>query len=211
MGYPDTDMSVHDQIPDLIKNTEGWTQPDKLKAIVDVILSTQPNVCVEIGTFGGRSLIAQALALKQNGKGKVYGIDPWRIQDALEGETDSEAIKWWGKIDMEKILQGATDKVYQYGVEHYATLIRAPSQNVPILFPEIDVLVIDGCHSEVASCRDVEMYVPRVNANGWIFFDDSNWPSTQKAQRLLETMAESHSIVGDPNISTMRVFYKRNK
>ena len=44
---------------------------------------------------------------------------------------------------------------------------------------------LDGNHSELLSCRDVELWAPLVAENGYILFDDSSWPTTQAAQQLL--------------------------
>ena len=39
----------------------------------------------------------------------------------------------------------------------------------------IDILHIDGNHSEQASYLDVTKWVPLVRSGGWIFFDDMTW------------------------------------
>jgi len=51
---------------------------------------------------------------------------------------------------------------------------------------EIDILHIDGNHEEESSCKDVELYLPRVKKGGYVWFDDANWHQTQKAINLLQ-------------------------
>ena len=59
----------------------GWCSIAKGEFLVDLVLKHQPKVIVEIGVWGGRSLIPMASALKSLGEGIAYGIDPW---DSLE-------------------------------------------------------------------------------------------------------------------------------
>jgi len=47
-----------------VPNLYGWCSPEKAQHLVDLVLETKPQVCVDIGTFGGRSLFPVASALK---------------------------------------------------------------------------------------------------------------------------------------------------
>ena len=170
---------------------EGWTDFDKGKELVDLVLREKPKVVVELGVFGGRSLICMALALRANGSGKAFGVDPWRLHTAIEGESDPENIKWWTQnVNLHDIHKGCMEAIWRLGLEQWAIIVRAASQDVKQLFPMIDLLHIDGNHSELASCRDVENFVTRVPSGKWIVFDDTNWASTRKAVALLNGMCE---------------------
>ena len=46
---------------------------------------------------------------------------------------------------------------------------------------DIDILHIDGNHSEEASFFDIVTYYPKVKSGGYIWFDDKNWATTKKA------------------------------
>lgn len=169
---------------------EGWVTAERGLEMAEIILQNKPNTCVQIGTFGGRSLIAQALALREIGHGKIYAIDPWKKEACLEGEN-VENQKWWAKVDMHDIHRKAMECVWKHGLDEYVVVIRNASHHVPHLFAGgIDVLEIDGNHSEVASCRDVELYAPMLNPGAYVHFDDSDWPTTHKALSLLEQTCE---------------------
>lgn len=176
--------------PDPVK-LEGWTTGDKGVELAKLILKEKPKVVVELGVFGGRSLIAMAMALRAAGGGKAFGIDPWRLQVAIEGETDTANIQWWtNNINLHEIHRGAMEAIWRLGLDQWAIIIRAASQDVLQLFPMIEVLHIDANHSELASCRDVENFVPRVPSGKWVIFDDSDWGSTRKAVALLNGYCE---------------------
>ena len=74
----------------------GWCSKDKGGVLFDLVIKSRPKVVVEIGVFGGKSVIPMAVGLKANGRGMIYGIDPWDTDAStmwLEEETNK---KWWG-------------------------------------------------------------------------------------------------------------------
>jgi len=166
---------------------EGWTTPERGIEMAELVLETKPETIVEIGCFGARSTIAMALALRENGKGKIYTIDPWKKEAALEGENQANQA-WWNSVDLHDIHKKAMEAIWRNGLDEYVTVIRNTSQAVAPLFDDFscNLLVLDGNHSEVASCRDVELYLSKLKYNSPLWFDDSDWPSTQKALKMIE-------------------------
>ena len=45
----------------------------------------------------------------------------------------------------------------------------------------------DGNHSEEMSCLDIELWSNKIKKKGYWLMDDTNWPTTQKAQKLIIT------------------------
>ena len=209
----------------------GWCELDKARMMCGLILREQPEVVVEIGVYGGKSLVPQALTLRHNRKGIIYGIDPWTNVACVENYTDdlqwweevSQAIaeqegrshqiekltrfreivekarikyprenlinrNWWGDLALKDIYAIMCDRIGKNNLWQHIRLLSAPAHRVVGTFDDlpIDILHIDGNHSEASSCRDVQLYLPRVKEGGYIWFDDANWNSTQAAQRELE-------------------------
>ncbi len=155
----------------------------------NLIWKVKPSVCVEIGVFAGKSLINTALALKENQQGVVYGIDPWRKDVAIAAtELAEEDPEFWAKIDLDAVHYDCMRAIWQHEVEEYAVVIRAMSRDAWSLFPiaSVDILYIDGGHTEKASCDDAEWYLPCVKINGHIWMDDTNYDSLKKAIELVE-------------------------
>lgn len=179
------------KITELLKMTgagvlEGWTTAERGIKMAQLVLDKKPNVIVEIGVFGGRSLIAQAMALRENGHGKIYGIDPWKKELALEGDSDPENIRWWAAVDLHDIHRKCMEAIWEHRLDSWITVIRSASQDAHHLFSGgIDILSIDGNHSELASCRDVQMYAPKLNEGASVLMDDCDWSETKKAQHML--------------------------
>lgn len=187
-------------LPDHIKKAishylpalEGWLDAARGEEMAELIIDTKPEVVVEIGVFGGRSLVAQAFGLRENNFGKIYGIDPWDVATAVEHFEDEKNNEWWRKnITLEDIHRGCMRAIWDHHLQPWVVIIRAASQHACQLFPNnIDVMYLDGNHSEISSCRDVENYVPRIKSGGYCWVDDCDWHTTQKALGMIGTMCD---------------------
>lgn len=178
-----------------MQELEGWCSEDKATILLNLIFLKKPSKIVEIGVFGGKSLIPMALALKSLGHGKIYGIDPWNKEASCEG-MEGDHYEWWHRLDHNKILIGLIDKIVRFELIDVIDLVRAKSIDVmPI--EEIDFLHIDGNHSEKTALEDVEKWVPYVKTGGLIVFDDLDWPSTKKAVECLNAQCIPFAEIQD--------------
>ena len=181
----DIKESVKEEAFQAMGELEGWCTRHKASVMMDLVFWTKPKVVVEIGVWGGKSLIPMAFAVKALGEGKVYGIDPWDNQESTAGQSDEANREWWGKVDHEMIYKGFLAKLKKFELEDYVEVIRASSADAPVI-PLIDILHIDGNHSQETSIFDVLKWVPLVRPGGLIIFDDVDWPTTKKASSLVE-------------------------
>lgn len=193
------------KIRELLPTVDGWCTPDKAKHLVDAILERKPQLCVEIGVFGGSSLLPQAMALQSLGGGVIHGIDPWSTEAALEEMLGQENKDWWQKVDLEKIYQNCLKHVAKLKLDRHVNLIRAKAADVVGQFEDetVDILHIDGNHSEALSYQDATLYLPKVKRGGLIFFDDIWWAdgttsvTTRKAIMFLLQSCTRLGLVGD--------------
>lgn len=172
---------------DVINSLEGWCSEEKCDKLYNLIIDKKPLNLVEIGVFGGKSLFSQAFALKENEMGTIHGVDSWQSSDCIVGMNEKSAINWWNSLDYEKLYQECLNNVKINDFEKYVKIHRMSSEEYSKLIDfEIDILHIDGNHEEESSCKDVELYLPKVKLGGYIWFDDANWHQTQKAIHLLQ-------------------------
>ena len=188
----------------LLPAIQGWCSPEKATALIETIVSRKPQLCVEIGVFGGSSLLPQALALKHNGSGKIIGIDPWTKDAALESMVAAEHRDWWSKLNLESVYQHCCAHIRHQQVEAFVELRRIKAEDAAAAFEDnsIDMLHIDGNHSEEPACRDVDLYLPKVKTGGILFFDDVHWNdggvnTTRKAIVKLLTACTKLRLVSD--------------
>jgi len=186
MSHTDVEQIIERELPRM----PGWCTPEKGKRMAALARGT--TLCVELGVFGGRSLVSIALALRdeQAPCTRVDGIDPFTATAALEGTNDPANDQWWSKLDYDAIARTAQEALYRLELLPYAHLIRMCSRDVVGFYGDgtIDLLHQDSNHSEEVSCEEVAFWSPKLRSGGYWIFDDTDWPSTKKAQSALEEL-----------------------
>jgi len=176
------------QISEIVPKLEGWCTVEKAVRIARLIFQNQLRNCVELGVFAGRSMIPIALTVNHcYPKGRLHAIDPWKKQAALEGTNDPANDEWWAKLDYEHWYQYTCDKIVKYGVGSVVQVMRMTSQEAVDLFTDgsLDFLHQDANHSEETSTAEVKRWSSKVRSGGYWIFDDTNWATTKKAQKML--------------------------
>ncbi len=170
------------------KDIPGWCVYEKANKLMELIYETHPNVVVEIGVFGGSSVYPMAEALRYQNHGVIHAIDPWRAQDCQVGYSpDNANYQWWTSVDLEKIYKDFVKMIKHCHLTNFCNVIRATSLEAANSFADesIDILHIDGNHTENAAFLDAQLFFPKVKRGGYIWFDDVNWSTTKKAVMYL--------------------------
>lgn len=184
---------------------QGWCSAEKAAKLASYVVHDRPDTVVEIGVFGGASLIPLAIALRHIEHGRAYGIDPWSREAALEHMLAEENRQWWDSVDLNAIYNGCAAGLHAADASAWCDLIRDKAENVVDRFPDssIGLLHVDGNHSEALSYKDVTLYLPKVASGGVIFFDDVWWndgqemPTTRRAIMHLLDHCTRVDMVGD--------------
>lgn len=177
---------------------EGWCYREKSLFIARLVLEERPLVCVEVGVYGGRSLIPCAAALRHLGQGRIWGVEGWSGALAVRDPTTGTNDEWWGGLDFGPIKRGFLRFLAEHDLVREVGILEAASAEVATLFPSIDYLHIDGSHARLAAAEDVLRYGRRVRPGGIILFDDAQWKTTTAARELLDEMAECVDILHQP-------------
>lgn len=159
------DEFTEDRIP-------GWCPVEKAMDLAATVIALRPKVVLEVGVFGGKSLIPMALACQAIDSGVCIGIDPWSAQASAEG-YDGENRNWWEALNHDAILQGFVANVARLGLTDRIAIERAKSDDATAP-KSICVLHVDGQHSEQA-VRDVRKYASLVRVGGIACLDDIEW------------------------------------
>lgn len=181
--YPRTD-ALKGEVFQAMDELKGWCSKEKAAVLVELILRLKPMKVVEIGVYGGKSLVPMAYAVRENGFGKVYGIDPWDVSESVQG-MDGVNYTWWNAIDHQKILRGLNRKIIKFNLRNQIRLIKSTSEQASPIH-HIDLLHIDGNHSSKTSYQDVTKWAPLVNSGGIIIFDDIGWETTARSVEWLD-------------------------
>lgn len=168
-------MKLFSDITELVPKLHGGTWPHqvvKAQTLAGLVIGLRPKIIVEIGVFGGASLIPMAMALRETGSGVVWGIDPWENAASVEGQDGGNA-EWWAKLDHVAIMHDFLSVVNDIGLGGVIETHRKRSDDVTPP-PVIGIFHCDGNHGPQA-LRDVQRYAPNVRVGGIAILDDLDW------------------------------------
>ena len=177
-------------LPANYTDIHGWCSIEKANKLIEIVTDCNPNLILELGVFGGRSLLALAIASKTvNISSKVIGVDSWEKSASLDGLNDKANDEWWENIDYDMMYNYTINLMKENNVDNVVELWKSKSCDVANKFAinSIDILHQDSNHSEKISTTEVELYWDKVRPGGYWIFDDTNWETTQPAQKLLES------------------------
>ena len=190
-----TEQQLKHRICTSLPLIDGWCSQEKALNFIDLVLEVKPQVCVEIGVFGGSSVFPVASTLKFLKQGVLFGIDPWsqaenvRHFNPLEDKANS---LWWSKVNFDAIHASYLTMLKKNGLEDYCITLKMTSEKAAAKIEHIDILYIDGGHSEEAFTTDVALYLPKVRPGGYIWMNDSLWEQTQIA---IESLLQECDVV----------------
>jgi hypothetical protein len=137
----------------------AWTH--HLHFAYDLVAIMKPALLVELGVDRGESYFAFCQAAAENQTGtRCFGIDTWR--------GDQHA----GGYDETTFAQVTEHNRDNY--ESFSTLLRSNFDEALARFAEasIDVLHLDGLHTETAVRHDVESWLPKLRPGGILLLHD---------------------------------------
>lgn len=157
---------------------------EKAFIMADLVCKYNLKTTVEIGVYRGRSLLPIALAHKLSTQGIAYGIDPYKLEEALENDTPftEDIEKFCLALDFDSLHKDVLNLIESYQVVEHCILLRQTSKEAINYFIDndiyFDLLHIDGNHDTEKVMLDVNLYLPRIKPGGFIVMDDCfNWES----------------------------------
>lgn len=181
----DLKKEVCDNLPDI----HGWCSREKALHFIDLVLETQPELYVEIGVYSGASIYPAASALQFLKKGVAVAIDPWDIVECirhLDPDKDREDLRWWVRQNMDNIYFEFLNVVRRFELETICLPVRATSEKAARFVGQIDILHLDGNHYISTLLQDIQLYLPKVKSNGYVWLNDASWHTFEPAIQLLK-------------------------
>lgn len=166
-------LRTQDQFKELHKINFASGLGDSAWVLYGLVRALKPEVCVEIGAARGKSACYIGMALKENGHGKLYSIDP-------------HAQTYWNDVESVDTYNVFQENTRRLGVEQFIEVVRDFSDKVGSTWKlPIDILFIDGDHSYEGVKRDWDLFSPYVTTFGLVVFHDTLWdvkPDTRYAR-----------------------------
>ncbi|MEM7386976.1 MAG: class I SAM-dependent methyltransferase [Verrucomicrobiota bacterium] len=138
--------------------------------------SMKPEVCVEIGSAQGKSACFIGAALRENGKGRLFAIDP---------HTETS----WNDRESVDTLPILRKNLIEAGVDSQVEILRNTSSEAAKNWDhKIDLLFIDGDHSYDGVMRDWNLFIPHLNSFGTVIFHDTLWEYNTRSPHYRQDM-----------------------
>lgn len=190
----------------------SWCSPEKTKLLMELVLLTKPNVCVEIGACTGSSVLPVAATLKYLNHGKIFAIDAWSNAEAIKHlEEDDPNRPWWAQVNMKDLYEKFLYMESAWDLWPYCLPIRSPSNIAVNQVDEIDFLHLDGDYSIKGSLEDVNLYLPKVKSGGYVLLSNLFTMVKGKQPKLKAFLAlfDSCEIVAEIERDNAVLFRKR--
>lgn len=194
-----------------LEKVPGWCCAEKRDAIYDAVRSLGDSFndfleCVEIGVYGGQSLLPAAMALRDTSRGGIVaGIDPYTAAASLDGLQPEVARQWWGDLDHDAIRAGAEKAIRPYAT--WCRLVVAMPDDVADGYHGLHYLHVDDSHATATALRNVRTWLPKLLPGGVLVLDDATWESVQPARALIA--AECQLIAWDTSPGRRWEIYRR--
>lgn len=139
--------------------------------LFSLAVSIRAAVCVEIGRFRGFSTLALAGAMRFNDVG-------WDEPKAAQQRPDVDYERLHAKkrrkvVSIDKFPEAqARERIERAGLSDFVHYVDQASEDVVLKGEMIDLLLIDGEHTEQAIKRDIARFVPWVRAGGYVVLHD---------------------------------------
>ena len=200
----------HDTIVHMEK-LEGWCSREKATSIMDVIYENKCQNCIEVGVFGGKSLLPIARALQYNGAGKVSAVDAWDTNVAIQGLSASDPnYLWWQKVNLKDLYLQTIKMLQKNRATRFCVLVKKSSKEASTMFLDetVDFIHLDGNHTEELAFQDVVDYFPKVKDGGYILLSDPTWYSMK---RSLVFLMERADLISTFSPTASFYLFRKNK
>ena len=191
---PAKTMELIRGLPDKL---QGWCSFDKAVLLYSLVRKYRPEKVVEIGIFGGRSIVPIALALRDNKAGHVVGIESWAAEASVAAENAVENDIWWLTTDYVGIKRAFFSYMVEQELHPYIRILETTSARGLATLDIIPFAHIDGGHSPVGAAQDVTAVLARMPSGGVIVLDDVEWPSTRAAVEILMDTCRLLQVTGN--------------
>ena len=125
--------------------------------------SLKPRVCVEIGSARGKSACYIGMALRDNGSGKLYAIDP---------HTQTN----WNDSNSVDTIEHIKRNIGDFNLNKYVEIVRDNSIEAAKRWKlPIDMLFIDGDHSYEGVRHDWDAFSKYLSEFSVTIFHDTIW------------------------------------
>lgn len=165
-------MALPPEIAEIVSGVKGFMPEDEGSALFDVATSARPGTWLEIGTYCGKSTVLLAAAARGAGAHLV-------TVDHHHGSEENQAGWEWHDTSMVDARSSRLDTLPTFRQtydEHLADVVSAvvgTTQQVASWWrAPVDLLFLDGNHTEETAQHDYQAFAPHVATGGLLLVHD---------------------------------------
>lgn len=137
---------------------EGWLSDRQGRALLAAVLATSGRgAIVEVGSWKGRSTVWLAFGARERGR-RVIAVDPHR------GSREDPSARTLDAFLANLASAGVADAV--------EPRVMTSVQAVQTIPDPVELLFVDGDHTEAGARLDADLWLPKVLAGGTVLFHD---------------------------------------
>ena len=162
-------QEVADYISTEKKRCGGWFKEKQKDWYRDRVSQIKGGTIVEIGVYGGASLLAIVDICVKN-KNKIIGIDPWERVELFNGQKVDDDKRDSKRSTLRQLRTNLARilKIYKYECVELRSEF-SPQAAQKFQDNSLSLVFIDGSHSYESVCADLLAWWPKVRSNGGIF------------------------------------------
>jgi predicted O-methyltransferase YrrM len=160
----------------------GWHSGDESRFYNNLIKNLKNGTIIEIGVYGGASLLGVADTLKKTNS-HLYEIDPWEKVVNANGTPMSNEQRDIHRNKLKKLRLHLDSIIKKENYDKNITLVCDFASNFASQFKEksVDIVFVDGDHSYDSVYDDITTWLPKIKDGGVMWGDDFVWGSVAKA------------------------------
>lgn len=177
----------------------GWLHHSAL--ILQLLEAHRPKVCVELGSWLGKSAAFTARAVRRWG-GTVTCVDTWMGDGLRSGDPSAQP---WMLVTCARNLRDA-------GVAPAIRLIPCTTREAAAAWsgPAIDYLYVDADHGYDAVAADLTDWLPHMAPGGLLLGDDYGHPHFPGVREAWDAFERNHEIAltrSAPDVEGIQIVY----
>jgi hypothetical protein len=184
---------IKDETLDYLTSLHGWCEEEKMSKLYELVkkcandFPDTPLLTVELGIFGGRSLLPMALAHKELQNGYAIGIDSYDNVTPTEGTNNPANNEWWAKLDIKSVFNSFVKATARPEWSGHVRYLKGRSDSFADKFADNSITLLhqDSNHNVETISKELELFAPKIKPNGYWVVDDSNWVEVKEGYAKL--------------------------
>jgi predicted O-methyltransferase YrrM len=164
---------------------EGKCSREKALFLARTVLAECPRVGVEIGVFGGRSIIPCAAAMRHNGAGFMFAVETWAPDATVANPTDDAPDASWSRVELPRVKHEFYRFVAAVDLTRQVRLVEARPGQAAMLFDQIDFLHVSGSQCVGKAAEAALLYASKVRRGGIVVLDGIDWTGAESGREIL--------------------------